>query len=376
MISKKIILFCLLAALNSACASTLNHAQIIGKIFPPLPPPSGIAVNSQNRVFVGFPRHSGDHAAAALAELKQGKLVAYPDDRINRRGKDDYTSWLVSPHGMWVDEKDTLWVIDDGKIQGASDIPSGAAKIVAIDTLTNRVIRTVPLTRPVLRNDSHYNDLRVDLTHGKAGTAYIANSGFSTRYSLIVVDIASGRQREVLVNQPATSPAPGFMAFLEGKPHVFDPQKQTMPAGGIDGLALDKHSDTLFWTTLSGRDLYSISTATLSDFSASDNQINAAVHFLGQHPANDGLAESGDGTLYFGAYEQQSLIARDPSGVYSVLLHDPATLGWPDALAYRNHALYVSLGQWNRTADLNQGHDLRKPPYLIMRVDTADSAEH
>lgn len=372
--AKKLIMICLLATLHSAFASELPHAQVIGKISPPLPPPSGIAVNSQDRVFVGFPRHGGDHSAAALTELKQGKLTAYPDSRINDRRQGDYAHWLVSPHGMWVDEKDTLWVIDDGKIKGADGIPAGAAKVVGINTQTNQVTHVVPLTGSVLRDDSHYNDLRVDLTHGKEGTAYIANSGFGTRYSLIVVDIASGKQREVLINQPATSPTPGYMAFLEGKPHTFDANKQTMPAGGVDGLALGKHSDTLFWTTLSGRDLYSIDTATLSDFSAGEDQIRSAVRFRGQHPANDGLAESDDGTIYFGAYEQQSLVARDPAGTYSVLLHDPATLGWPDALAYRNHALYVSLGQWNRTADLNQGHDLRKPPYLIMRVSTDDSS--
>lgn len=366
----KLILCCATISLHNVCASPIPHAEIVAQLSPPSPPPSGLAVNSQNRMFIGFPRHSGDHNGPGLEEWKDGKAVAYPDAALNHKQDGNYSQWLVSPHGMWVDEQDTLWIIDDGKIQGKKEIPEGAAKIVGIDTRTNKVIHSIPLTAGVLRDDSHYNDLRVDLTHGKAGTAYIANSGFDTRYSLIVVDIASGRQREVLVNHFSVSPDPGYVAFLEGQPHTFNASKQTMPAGGVDGVALGKNSDRLYWTTLSGRNLYSIDTGTLSNFSADEKQIEQAVHFEGEHPANDGMAERSDGTLYFGAYEQQSLVARHPSGNYSVLYHNGHQLGWPDSVVYRNHYLYVSLGQWNRTADLNQGHDLRQPPYLIMRVKT------
>lgn len=91
MIAKKLILLCLLATFNSAFASDATHAQLIGKIFPPLPRLPAF------REFPGpgfgrFPRRLGDHSAAALTELKQGALVTYPDSRINQRGKDEALS--------------------------------------------------------------------------------------------------------------------------------------------------------------------------------------------------------------------------------------------------------------------------------------------
>jgi hypothetical protein len=52
--------------------------------------------------------------------------------------------------------------------------------------------------------ESHMNDLRVDLTHGAAGTAYVADSSFGTTPALVVVDIATGRERRVLGSHQST----------------------------------------------------------------------------------------------------------------------------------------------------------------------------
>ena len=360
------------AVLIAAIAPQTSQAasDVIAKIEAPYPDVSGIAVNQENRVFLGFPRHSDDHDQPALMELIQGKLHPYPNSALGRPQQGNYTKWLVSPHGMFVDSNDVLWVLDDGKISGHSSIPQGAAKVVAIDTHTNKVVKTVVITPPVLNDSSHYNDLRIDLTHGKEGTLYIANSGFKQRYSLVVIDVASGQQREVLVDHPSTSPDPGFMAFIENKPVVFNAENPKLPQGGIDGVSLSPDSKTFYWTSLSGRKLFSLPTALLSDFSVSEARLEQAVKFEGEHPANDGMAEDEKGNLYFGAYEQQSLVKRDTKGEFYLLDHNVRDLGWPDGLAYRNGYLYTTLGQWNRTADLNGNHDLRQRPFLVIRTST------
>ncbi|WP_214217592.1 L-dopachrome tautomerase-related protein [Rosenbergiella epipactidis] len=364
-------LFLLTAVLMTAVFSSQSNAasEVIAKINAPYPDFSGITVNQQNRIFLGFPRHSGDHQSPALMELKQGKLTPYPNKAFGLPQK-NLADWLVSPHGLFVDKNDTLWVLDDGKIQGQSTIPVGAAKVVAIDTKTNNILKTIVIRPPVLNSSSHYNDLRVDLSHGKAGTIYIANSGFAQRYSLIVIDVASGKQREVLINHPSTSPDPGFMAFIENKPVVFNADNPQLPQGGIDGVALSPDQSKFYWTALSGRKLFSLPTAQLSDFSVSENALEKAVHFEGEHPANDGMAEDEKGNLYFGAFEQQSLVKRDPKGQFSLLDHNVHDFGWPDGLAYRNGYLYTTLGQWNRTPDLNNNHDLRQRPFLVIRTAT------
>ncbi|MDU6080162.1 MULTISPECIES: L-dopachrome tautomerase-related protein [Pantoea] len=367
---RKKLFFCAVSAslflIQPATANT--KPEVVASINPPYPDPSGIAVSSSNRVFLGFPRHADNHNWYSLAEVKGNKLVPYPDNTLGLKNKHDYDHWLVSPHGMYMDKNDVLWVLDDGKIAGNKEIPEGAAKVVAIDTKSNKVIHNIVIHKPVLNSGSHYNDLRVDLTHGDQGEIYIANSGFEQHYSLVIIDIASGKQREVLTNHYSTSPEPGYIAFLEGQPHQYDFNHQSFPLGGADGVSLSPDSKKLYWTVLNGRNLYSIDTAVLSDFSKNEKAIEAAVHFEGQHPANDGLAEDSAGNLYFGAYEQQSLIKRDAKGNYSLLSHDEKNYVWPDGLAYKNGFLYATLGQWNRLAELNDGKDLRRPPYLVVKV--------
>jgi sugar lactone lactonase YvrE len=182
-----------------------------------------------------------------------------------------------------------------------------------------------------------------------------------------VVDIASGTAREVLVNQPCTSPEPGFMAFLEAQPKVFDAEHPTFPVGGADGISLSPDGKKLYWAPLSGRRLYSISTEVLSNFNLPEAEIEQAVVDEGERPACDALAEDPAGNIYFGSFEQRSLVRRNFSGQYELLAHDDR-FGWPDGLAYHDGWLYVTLGQWNRLPAFNNGNELRKPPYLVVRV--------
>ncbi|WP_228377139.1 major royal jelly family protein [Chryseobacterium sp. FH2] len=352
--------------------ATLAMAQqdytVIARISAPNPDMSGIAVSSDNRVFLGFPRHADDHSEFALAELIDGKPIPFPNKEYTYPSRKPYSEWLVSPHGMYMDKNDVLWVLDDGKRSGQKEIPEGAAKVVGIDIHSQKILHTLVIPKPILSDDAHYNDLRVDLTHGEKGSIYIANSGFGERYSLVVIDIASGNCREVLLNHYSTSPELQFMGFLEGKPHAYDFKNQTFPNGGADGIALSPDSKTLFWTTITGRNLYSISTDLLSDPKISNQKLAEAVKNEGQHPACDGLAEDEKGNIFFGAFEQQSIIRRSANGSYNLIVYDRENFVWPDGLAYRNGYIYVTLGQWNRLPGFNNGKDLRKPPYLVVRI--------
>lgn len=361
-------IFFFLSMTMQISAQTKGNLEIIASISSPDPDPSGIAVSKNGRIFLGFPRHADNHNSFALAELINGKLSPFPGKDFVYPSDKPYKEWLVSPHGIYLDSNEVLWVLDDGKRAGIKEIPDGAAKVVGIDINTKKVVAAVVIGKEAMGNDSHLNDLRVDLTHGKKGTIYIANSGFGKRYSLIVADIASGKSFEVLLNHYSTSPDPGFMGFLEGQPHIFDPQKPTFPVGGADGISLSPDCKRLYWTVITGRKLYSISTDTLSNPSFSANDLENSVRYEGERPACDGLAEDEKGNIYFGAFEQQSIIKRTMDKQYHLLAHDEKNLVWPDGLAYRNGYVYVTLGQWNRLPEFNGGKDLRKPPYLVVRI--------
>lgn len=322
---KKFVLNCCFT-LSAVFSNAQTNYEVVTRISPPNPDPSGIAVSSQNRVFLGFPRHADNHKELALAELVNDKLIPFPNKEYVYPSAKPYKDWLVSPHGIYIDKNDVLWILDDGKRSGIKEIPEGAAKVVAIDINTKKIVHSVIIPKPVLSDDAHYNDLRVDLSHGKSGTIYIANSGFGEHYSLVVLDVASGKAKEVLLNHSSTSPEVGFMGFLEGQPKVYDFKNQTFPNGGADGIAISPDEKTLYWTTITGRKFYSIPTQILSNLDATEQQIENAVKFEGEHPACDGLAEDENGTIFFGAFEQQSIVQRKSNGDYQLLSHDKDNL--------------------------------------------------
>lgn len=342
-----------------------QQLEVIASIMPPEPDMSGIAVIPDGRVFLGFPRHADNHSGCALAELKDGKLVPFPNREMTYPSDRPYSEWLVSPHGMTTDNKGNIWLIDDGKRTGMDSIPEGAAKVVGFAPDGN-VLASVPINSPVLRQDMHLNDLRIDLKHGKKGMAYITNSSFGTTSSLVVVDIATGQAREVLANHYSTAIQKGYIAFLEGEARAYHKDSVTLPSGGANGIALV--GDRLYWTPITGRGLYRISTDSLSDFNIPEADLDCAVRYEGDRPACDGLAEDVGGNIYFSAYEQMALVKRNPDGTFHTLVQSPL-LGWPDGMfATSDGWLYVTLGQWNRLPGFNEGKDLRKPPYNVVRL--------
>lgn len=328
---------------------------------------SGIAVTKDNRVFIGAPREVDDFGFPTLAEYKgNGKLVPYPSKELSLPGNPDPSKRLVGVHGMTLDAQDRLWMIDDGK-EAKKPIQQGAVKVVGIDPTTNKVIAWILLPEGIWLPESHMNDIRVDLTHGAKGTVHLTDSSFGQNPALIVVDIATGKARRLLNATRFTLADQHFLGYLESKPHVYSAEHPTMPQGGADGIELSPDDSKLYWTALNGHTMWSIPTAVLRDPNATTEQLEASIVDEGERPEADGLAKDGQGNIYFGAYDQQSLVRRNPDGSYTLLAHDPR-IGWPDGLCVANGYLYATLDQWNRMASLNDGRDLRKPPYLIVRV--------
>lgn len=309
---------------SDAGGTTAGSLEVVARF--DAPDPSGIAVTPDGRIFIGFPRHADDHAGPTLGELRDGKLPPYPDAATSLPSTRPAAERLVSVHGMTTDSRGRLWLIDDGKRAG-QPIPDGGAKVVGIEPATNRIFASVVLHAPALLKDSHMNDLRIDLTHGSAGTAYVSDSSFGTAPALVVVDLASGRQRRVLADHAATRAETGFMAVIEGRPLRYDPKDQAFPVGGVDGVTLAADSSRLYFAPLASRRLYSITTALLAGFSSSEASLGAAVR-------------------------------------------DPRMLSPDGIFAARDH-VYVTLGQWNRLASFHHGKDLRQAPFLLVRFPVA-----
>ncbi|WP_448672907.1 L-dopachrome tautomerase-related protein [Polluticoccus soli] len=323
--------------------------------------PAGIAVSGNGRIFLALPQGGVNHRHPSVAEIVNGKPIAFSDEKINENTNTDYSNYLVSVLGITL-YRNTLWILDQGKSAGINGIPDGAAKIVGVDIHSKKIIRNIPIPKPFFRESIQLNDLRFDPTHthGKKGTIYISNNGFAQPDQSIIIaaDVATGRLRELFRNLPEVSPVKGFLSFIEEEPHALDYEHPTMPQGGVNGIELSNDCKTLYWI---------IPTNTIGNFNLSDTDIQKSIHWEGQIVSNGGICIDGNGSLYFGDASRYSIIKKDRSGKVSLAACNTRLI-WPDGMAYSNGYLYVAIGQWHRSPGLNNGKDLRHGPYEVLKI--------
>ncbi|GBQ11534.1 SMP-30/gluconolactonase/LRE family protein [Swaminathania salitolerans] len=333
-----------------------GNVEVIGRFWQAQP--SGIARLPDGRLVLGFPRSLRDHDGPRLALFCKGALTPYPDRESQSR--------FVSPLGMTVDAHGQLWVLDEGILAGKGTIP-GAARLFHIDPGAGRIVEEIRLSAPAIRSDSHPNDLRIDLTHGERGTAFITDSSLTVHPALIVVDIATGTQRRILADTGPVMPRYGFLAVLDGQASRYDPDHPTMAQAGANGIGLSADQQTLFWQPLTGRTLYSAPTATLADPRATETEIEFSVKDEGEAGMGDGMATAPDGRLFLTDIERHAIFQRMPDGRISVVAHDPRMIA-PDGLAYGDDHLYATIGQWSRQPAFHDGEDRQRLPYLLVRI--------
>ncbi|GAA4727792.1 L-dopachrome tautomerase-related protein [Isoptericola chiayiensis] len=318
--------------------------------------PTGLTVSDEGRVFVSFPRW-GDEVPFTVAEIVDGKPVPFPDPEVNRwTGTEDPGDHLVSVQSVVVDPVGHLWLLDTGAPSFGPTIPGGA-KLVEVDLTTNRIVRVI---RPLggMTPTTYLNDVRFDLSRGRAGFAYLTDS--QAVGALIVIDLDTGESWARLRGHTSTQATDQFRAVVQGV-------VRTGYSVGADGIALSPDGNRLYYCPLSSRRLYSVCTDVLRDQDIDDHAAAEHVTDHGDKGASDGLEMDADGTLYATAWEHSAVVKRSPDSTWSTVLHGPDLL-WPDTLALGTDGyLYVSVNQLPRSPLFNGAED-RVPPYLIVRA--------
>ena len=301
---------------------------------------TGVAVGKDGRVFVSFPRWSED-APISLAEVKGGKPVPYPDGEWNSwrnalKDKVEAKDHFVCVQAMQFDHAGNLWVLDPGAPAMAALVP-GAAKLVEVDTKTNKVVRVVRFDDTVAPQGAYINDVRFAPDDK---TAYLTDSG--AKGALIVVDMSSGRSRRVLDGYPQTQADPNVTVMYDGKP-LRRPDGRGVDFTA-DGIALSGDGKTLYWQAIKGKTLYSVpteaiaggfTTAVLPD-ALTDHTVSGKVAAVGDNGPADGLIISrADGKMYVTGPQDDSVKVRDLTQTGSTLavVFKDARLRWPDTFS-------------------------------------------
>src|SRR5689334_4767903 len=122
----------------AAAMLTFGHPEVVATLHGPMP--TGVTVSHSGRVFVNFPRW-GDDVPFTVAELRNGKPVAFPDEAINRPDGDP-GKHFISVQSVVVDAKGRLWVLDTAAPEFKPVTPGGP-KLVCIGLTQNKVLDSI-----------------------------------------------------------------------------------------------------------------------------------------------------------------------------------------------------------------------------------------
>ena len=260
-------------------------------------------------------------------------------------GKYDFClDWVL---GFHTDTNGILWILDSVKSTDKADPvhPRPAAlhaKLVGWNTKTNTLFKVIDLDSSTI-SESQHNDFAVDLKHNViviADEAIGENSnGAGTKAALVVVDIATGTSRRLLQADAHMIPNPD--------PIRWDAQGGVPAASwnlgvGVDGIALDKNQEWLYFAPLSGYEMYRIRMTDLLNTALTPAQLSAKVECYAKKPYNGGLTIDNNNNLYLTVVGSRAIgIIPADTRVYRDYVSDPNMI-WPDGVTYNSDGYMYS----------------------------------
>ena len=320
------------------------------------------ALPTGGRRFVSFPRW-GNNPTYPVAELgPNSTLKPYPDAGWclwNDSVKNEPGKHWICPQAVVADKKGFLWVVDPAA-PGLDYAIAGGSKLVKIDPKTNRVVQNIVFDRALTPEHSYLNDVRIDTDRN---VAYLTDSGLG---ALVVVDLNTGRARQLLRNHPSTKAEPGVVLTVDGH-KMIDNQGKPMQLHA-DGIALSPDNQYLYYHVVTGYTLYRIKTEALRNAALSEAQLGQQVENLGKTPATDGMIMDRQNNLYLTAIEDNALVRRTPAGQLETVVKSNR-LQWPDTYSYLpDGTLYVTTSQIHHMPVTNQGVSRQQGPFRLFKL--------
>ncbi|RVU00300.1 hypothetical protein EOD41_12510 [Mucilaginibacter limnophilus] len=321
---------------------------------------TGVAISAKGRLFVTYPRWEGPYKYAVVEVMKDGSAKPFPDEAMNEwmPGEDGRNKW-VCVQTAYIDDNDFLYIVDPAapKLEKVVDV-NNAAKVVKFNLQTNKIDRVYNFPQTI-DNHSYLNDIRVDT---QKQMAYLTNSGTG---GIVILDLTTGKSRQVLQNHRSVHPDPYAKFIIDG--HELKKQGQPVTFQS-DGIALTHNGSYLYYKTITDKKLNRIRTSALLDTTLTGQQLAGAVEELGDVAHTDGMEFDWKGTLYLGDPTTYELLQVGPD-------HKPRTwiksadLIWPDTYSVSKEGyIYVTTSQINKQPAYNDGVNKRSQPYKVYKI--------
>jgi sugar lactone lactonase YvrE len=288
--------------------------------------------------------------------LKDGRTVAFPNERWARSPGADGVG-LHSVLGIRSDGNGVVWMLDNG-----GKVP----RVVAWNTRANQLHRIIPIPAPATRPGSFHNDLAVDLENG---ALYLADFGGDRGPAIVVVDTKTGKSRRALEGHPSVQ-AENIPAIIEGRsPRQKQPDGSLQEARvGLNPITIDAKSQWVYYGGMHSDDLWRVRTKDLRNAELSSEELGRRVERYGTKAPSDGISIDAAGNVYVTDITRQAIGVTASDGTYRLLVQHDEQLAWPDGIsAGPDGWMYATVNKLNRSAALNGGENLSKPPYYVIR---------
>ncbi|KAF2101591.1 hypothetical protein NA57DRAFT_33976 [Rhizodiscina lignyota] len=274
-------------------------------------PPTGLAVDNDLNIYITYPRNDAPTPLNVVIATSFTTEEPWPSAEIqNCTAGQDVRDCFINVQNVVLDSIGQMWIVDSGIFPGNKSATPGGAKIISFNITTREKIRTYTVPTPLLTNMTNCNDVRINNTAGTGGFAFLTDE--SQFGSIIAIDLDTGGVVKRLFNSTFTKSDPGYVGVFDGD-LIYKWNNGTSRGflnTGSDGIALA--SGNVYWGVLSSRRFYFVSQAILQDFSASDDEVLAAVQDPGQCGTEQaGFTADDKGRVYILASEHNAIFYVD-----------------------------------------------------------------
>lgn len=274
-------------------------------------PLGNLAVSADERIF--FNLHPlAEPEGPTVFEWLDGQAVPYPDEA--------FQSNFRSVLGMFIDSQNRLWTLDN------SSLSPGNTRLLAFDLATNELVHD-----HTFGNEFDFlNDLQVS-PDGR--TIFFSDPGlfFLSPPAIVVYDLETGETRRLLEGHDSVA-AQNWTVQTEKGPLWL--VMGLLPFRlGIDGLALSKDGQWLYYGGVTHDTLFRIRTEDLLDKSQSGEELAARIEIVGQKPLSDGFSADVENNIYITDVEHNGLARMSPNGQLQTLIRDDR-IRWADGISF------------------------------------------
>lgn len=320
---------------------------------------AGIAVTPAGRMIVSM--HPLDNPKTRIVEvMANGAHIPFPNaDWAD--GPELGDVGLASVIGVHSDSKGVVWILDMGNEEVS-------AKLIAWDTISQRLVNKIELSKSALLENSFLQDFVIDELNGKI---YIADMSFgnfigATKPAFIVVDLKTGESKRVLESHSTLMPEERNLV-IEASPLAAKSAngKTTQLRFGLNPITIDDKSKWVYFGAFTGTKVYRIPAKVLANNSFSDAKIAKRIEVFGPKNPSDGMTYAPGGGVLVTDLENNA-VGLTTKGKYQILVQDKK-LSWPDSIAVSDGWIYVTQDQLHQHPAFSQGYGNAKPPYVLTR---------